>query len=388
MKVVVCFHERHLGGATRSIERMVPLLADRGWEFSFWAPRPSELYDELAARGWDVDGAPRTFEYSLRALRLPPGAMRRAAAAPSYVRRFRSFLADRRPALVHSNSILTLAEALIARRQGTPTLLHVHEMLPLDARGRALRRAAWQQLDQVVAVSEACAARLEWRGNLPTIVREASPLPAEAVEIRESPRPFTIGTVAVVSTRKGSDLFVEAARRLQARNGRALRFEMVGDAHELIEREWALDVLERARRSGIDHVPHADVLERLRRWDAFVLPSRSDPFPISVLEAMATGLPVVGADRDGIAEQLRNGAGILVEPDDPEALADAIGWCADQPAATRAALGAEARRRVASSLTVDHQAEAMDAAYRATLARAAERERRARCAGRGARASA
>ena len=47
------------------------------------------------------------------------------------------------------------------------------------------------------------------------------------------------------------------------------------------------------------------MFERLARWDAFVLPSRSDPFPISMLEAMASGLPVVGTRRDGIAEQSR-----------------------------------------------------------------------------------
>ena len=62
---------------------------------------------------------------------------------------------------------------------------------------------------------------------------------------------------------------------------------MVGDAHELIERRWAQGVLRDARDAGIEHLPQTDVLERLRAWDAFVLPSRADPFPISMLEAMA-----------------------------------------------------------------------------------------------------
>ena len=167
-------------------------------------------------------------------------------------------------------------------------------------------------------------------------MHEATPVPAEPVAIRSEPRPFTVGTVAVVSTRKGSDVFVDAASRLLREGDGGFRFEMVGDAHELIERNWALDLLREARSAGIEHIPSTDVLDRLRDWDAFVLPSRSDPFPISMLEAMASGLPVVGTRRDGIAEQIAAGTGLLIEAEDAGALADAIVWCADQPADTRA----------------------------------------------------
>lgn len=372
MKVVVCFHEPHLGGATRSVERIVPLLAERGWDFSFWAPKPSELHDELAERGWDVDGAPRTVEYSVRAWRLDPGARERIAATPSYVRRYRAFLADRRPALVHANSILTLAEALIARRDGIPTLLHAHEMLPLDPRGWMLRRVAWTRLDQVIAVSRPCAARLAWHGKFPRVVYEGAPVPEHQVALRAEPRPFTVGTVAVISTRKGSDLFVDAARLLSQRNGHGgYRFEMVGAAHDAIEREWAHALLERARATGIEHIPHTDVLERMRGWDAFVLPSRADPFPLSMLEAMATGLPVIGTRRDGIVEQILPGTGMLIEPEDPRALADAIAWCADQPVRTRELMGTAARERVGENFTLAHQTEAIDQTYRLTLRSAA-----------------
>ncbi len=366
-RVAVAFHEVILGGATRSVLRIVPLLEERGWSFSFWVPKPSELYDHLVEGGWDVDGAPRCIEYSLRTWRLPPGPARRLIAAPGYLRRYRRFLQTRRPALVHANSILSLAEALVASRSGLPTLLHAHEMLPLDLRGRMLRSAAWRNLDQIVAVSETSGARFDWRGRRPRIVHEATPIP-ELVETRESPQPFTVGTVAVVSKRKGSDLFVEAAQQLRRRNGAQYRFEMVGPPSELVDREWARDVLERATVAGIEHIPSADVFERFRSWDAFVLPSRADPFPLSMLEAMASGLPVVGSRRDGIAEQITDGTGLLVEPEDPGALADAIAWMAAQPASTRQRMGSAARGRVTASFTLAHHAAAMDEAYRATLA--------------------
>jgi glycosyltransferase involved in cell wall biosynthesis len=289
------------------------------------------------------------------------------------VRRYRRFLAERRPAIVHANSILTMAEALLARRRGIPTMLHVHEMLPRDPRGRLLRRAAWTQLDQVVAVSRPSAARFAWHGRTPRIVYESTPVPSERVPIRPDPRPFTVGTVAVVSTRKGSDVFVEAASRLLESGQGRFQFEMVGDAHDAIERDWARRLLARAQATGVKHVPTTDVFARLRGWDAFVLPSRADPFPISMLEAMASGLPVVGSRRDGIAEQISAGTGLLVEPEDPRALADAINWCATQPAETRDRLGAAARERVTTSFTHEHQAAAMNEAYEATLAAAAAR---------------
>ncbi len=300
---------------------------------------------------------------------MPPGPGRRLAAAPGYLRRYRAFLRARRPALVHANSILTMAEALVARREGIPTVLHVHEMLPLDLRGRLLRRAAWRRLDQVLAVSAPCAARLAWRGHRPRIVYEATPMPAEPAAIRDAPRPFTVGTVAVVSPRKGSDVFVDAATLLLDREREAFRFEMVGAAHDAVQREWAHELLARARTVGIHHIPRIpEVFERLARWDAFVLPSRADPFPISMLEAMASGLPVVGTRRDGIAEQIAGGTGLLIEPEDPRALADAIAWCAAQPATTRERMGSAARSRVGAAFTLSHQAVAMHDAYLATLA--------------------
>jgi len=175
-RVVVVFHEPHLGGATRSVTRIVPILGARGWEFCFWVPRPSGLFDHLSAEGHDVAGAPRHIEYSGRAWRLPPGPMARARSIPPYLRRFREYVRDRSPDLVHANSIMTLTEALTAHASGLAVLLHVHEMLPGDLRGRLLRRAAWR-LDQVVAVSNASAAPLRLNGRTPRIVYEGTPVP-------------------------------------------------------------------------------------------------------------------------------------------------------------------------------------------------------------------
>ena len=360
-RVAVVLHEPTLGGATLSVLRIVPLLAARGWEFSFWAPRPSALYDHLAGEGHDVEGAPRHIEYGLRAWSAPPGPRARAKSIRPYLRRFREFLDSRAPELVHANSIATAPEAFVAHRQGRAVLLHVHEILPRGIRAALLRRAAWHA-GEVAAVSRASAARLRRRGSEAHIVYEGAPIPKEAARIRADPRPFVVGTVGVVSRRKGSDLYVEAAHRLLACSD-GFRFEMVGAPTDPVDRVWGRGVVTKAEAIGIDYKSRADTSECYRRWDAFVLPSRTDPFPIAMLEAMAFGLPVIGARRDGLVEQVDAGCGILVEPEDPEALARAIATVADLGQAGREAMGQAARDRVASMFNLERQADAINDCY-------------------------
>jgi glycosyltransferase involved in cell wall biosynthesis len=218
----------------------------------------------------------------------------------------------------------------------------------------------------VVAVSRASAAPFRWRGKEPRIVYEGTPVPERAAEIRADPSPFRVGTVGVVSTRKGSDLYVEAARRVLAESD-GFRFEMVGAPNDAVERDWARATVQKAQRIGVVHRPSADTFECYRNWDAFVLPSRADPFPIAMLEAMATGIPVIGARRDGLAEQITGASGILVDPEDPDALARAIVWLANRDAGEREAMGHAARERVASGFNLERQADAMHEAYLAAL---------------------
>jgi glycosyltransferase involved in cell wall biosynthesis len=59
--------------------------------------------------------------------------------------------------------------------------------------------------------------------------------------------------------------------------------------------------------------------------DVFVLASRHEGSPLALLEAMATGVPVVATRVSGLAEVVRHGTtGVLVEPEQPQALADAV----------------------------------------------------------------
>jgi glycosyltransferase involved in cell wall biosynthesis len=367
--VLLVLHEPILGGATLSVLRTLPVLAERGWSFVIWAPRPSALYDHLREQGWDAHGAERTVSYSLAALRLPPGPRARLRAMPQYFGALRRLAHERRPALAHVNSLVTLADAAVLRSAGVPVVAHLHEMIAPSAKGMAARAGIRAVASEAIGVSGACAAQIAIGGWHPHVVNEGAMYPAQpVVRARPEGEPPVIASVGVISRRKGSDLFVDAAAIVRAQRPE-VRFRLVGSATDPLDAEWAAEVLEQARAVGVEYQPRADVPALLTEVDVFALPSRVDPCPISLLEAMGAGLPVVGAASDGIPEQLAGGAaGELVAREDAAALAAGILRLLDDPERARR-LGAAARQRALARYSIEGQAAGIERVWLRALAR-------------------
>jgi glycosyltransferase involved in cell wall biosynthesis len=143
-----------------------------------------------------------------------------------------------------------------------------------------------------------------------------------------------------LSSEKGVDVLVEAMGRLGAG-----RLEVVGDGPE----RSSLEALAAARAPGRvrfhGRVPRDRVLELLGSAAVAVMPSRChDNQPMAVLEAFGCGVPVVATSLGGLPELVEGGCGETVPPEDPEALASAIGRLLADPART-AAMGRAARAR-------------------------------------------
>lgn len=165
--------------------------------------------------------------------------------------------------------------------------------------------------------------------------------------------PVVFGCVARLNPIKAHDVLLRAVAQLRDRDGApGIELRLIGDGParpmlEALARELAIG--ERVQFLGTRH----DLPDLLRELDVFVLPSHREARPVSVMEAMATGLPTLATRVGSVPELVENGrAGLLVEPGDASALAVAIHrLAADAP--LRRQLGQAAREIAAREFSID-----------------------------------
>lgn len=304
------------GGPARVALNQAEALVDLGHEVT------------VAAAG---DGPPSTAGavhiHLFRPRTLIPRSGFAGLAAPGMLR----WLAEHAKAfdVVHvhlARDLVTLPAAGLCRMRGVPTAVQTHGMIdasdkllarPLDALATrsALRRSA-----AVFYLTERERADLvEVAGagmNLVNVINGVPALPEKT--------PYTDPEVlflARLHPRKRADLFVDMAEIL-VRENNSVTFAMVGPdagtANTIAHRTGP-----RIRWEG----PCAPekTAERMRAATIYVLPSIDEPYPMSVLEAMAVGLPVVVTDSCGLASDIdRIGCGIVVPGGELQPLVDAV----------------------------------------------------------------
>jgi glycosyltransferase involved in cell wall biosynthesis len=258
-----------------------------------------------------------------------------------------------------------IPEAMVARASGARVFLYVHEILPADVKGAVAGRLIRAAAHGVLTNSQTSLAALRRAGVRSEMAYYGTELPAEPAR-RSAGRPFVVGVLGNVSRRKGTDVFVAAAERVR-RQLPEVEFRIIGPCPEGPEHAWAEQLVARATENGVRHAVTDDPYSELADWDLLVLPSRSEPFGLVLIEAMAMALPVVATRIDGPREIVTAETGLLVDVDDVEGLAGAIVELARDPE-RRERMGAAGRARVAETFTLERQAEAVDRAYRAAMA--------------------
>ncbi|WP_462330385.1 glycosyltransferase family 4 protein, partial [Thiohalocapsa halophila] len=285
-----------------------------------------------------------------------------------------------RPAVVHIHTCSWLTfwrngvDVLLARLLGRRVVLHIHGAQFHRFLGGLSGARAWLARRVLRAAHRVVVLGTGWREVLSAwaeparlvVVPNGVPL---GPKVEPSPHgPFRVLCLANYEARKGQEDLLRAVAALGAE--RSVRIELLGFEAEPGRRQRLLG---QAAALGVDAdipgpVTGAGKEARLAAAHCFCLPSYDEGLPMSMLEAMAVGLPVVATRVGAIPEALVDGEeGLLFAPGDTGALTGHLQRLIREPAAA-AALGAAGRERLARDFSLAHSAELLLGVY-ASLAR-------------------
>ena len=317
-------------------------------------------------------------------LHKPPG--HGAKLYPRLAQLFRQL----RPAIVHTRNLAALECQVPARWAGVPVRIHGEHGRDVDDLDGTRRRYQWMRrayrpfVQQYVALSGDLAAYLHQRVGVPerriaqiyngVDIGRFCPAPGGRAALAGSPfndpSLWVIGTVgrmqAVKAQTQLARAFIRAVELQPALRSR-LRLVMVGDGPLRAEAQALLNA---AGLADLAWLPgeRADVPDVMRGLDCFVLPSLAEGISNTILEAMASGLPVLATAVGGNAELIVAGqTGELVPVGDGEAMAVALLRLAADPVRATAQ-GRAGRQRVVQHFSLPAMVGAYQALYDRLLA--------------------
>jgi colanic acid/amylovoran biosynthesis glycosyltransferase len=241
-----------------------------------------------------------------------------------------------------------------AERARVPWSLTAHRW---DIREGNLLRAKARSACFVRTISEAGSRELQQRvgidGWQPVLLRMGVELPAARATLRDGDE-LRLVTPASLFPVKGHRYLIEALAGLER-----VSLDVAGEGHLRAELESQARGLPVAFLGAVSHPGLLTGLSE-GRWDAVVLPSVPTPegdqegVPVSLIEAMAAGVPVVSTECGAIPELVSEGSGLLVPPADPAALRAALERLRDPELRHR--LATAGRARVETDFDVDRVA--------------------------------
>jgi len=248
--------------------------------------------------------------------------------------------------IIHAHDWLTYPAGIAAKEvSGKPLVIHVHAT-EFDRSGEHVNQQVYDieregmlKADRIITVSNLTRnIVIERYGINPdkvfTVYNGADAFQAPAIEHIDKPFPEKVVTfLGRITFQKGPDYFVEAARKVLLKDEN-VRFVMAGSG-DMLPR-----IIRMVSKHRMGHKFHFtgflkgnDVDKMFSYSDVYVMPSVSEPFGISPLEAMRSSVPVVISRQSGVAEVLRHA--LKVDFWDVDAMADSIYGLLNYPALSR-----------------------------------------------------
>ncbi len=237
--------------------------------------------------------------------------------------------------VIHSHDWLTYPAGIHAKQvTGKPLVIHVHATDYDRSRGNvnptvfSIERDGMLNADHIITVSDLTRRTvIEKYGIDPakvtTVHNAVTPLSEEYLNVQvQKPKEKIVTFLGRITMQKGPEYFVETAAKV-LKNNHNVRFVMAGSGDmmdKMINLAAERGIADRFHFPGFQK--GKQVYEMLKASDVYVMPSVSEPFGISPLEAMQMGVPSIISKQSGCAEILNN----VIKTDywDVDAMADAI----------------------------------------------------------------
>jgi glycosyltransferase involved in cell wall biosynthesis len=345
VKILFYNHTGKVSGGERVLGMIVSGLNRQRFESVVMCPEDGPLAPMMAA------GRVRTIVIDALVARFtwrPKHLIHYLASFVRLMRTARVAAIAEQPDLIHANSIRSgLVMTIATAGLKVPVIWHVHDLLPRHPLSTAIRFVATASRNTyVIAVSEAVAKRFRGavarcfprRLHMRTIhnavdVEKFYPHSLKRDETRRSlgfaEHELIVGIVGQLTPRKGQLETIEAFVQVTPKFPEA-KLIIVGEALFNRDSEYADKLQDAAERLGIsDRVlfvgQREDITELTRAFDLAIVNSRAEPFGLTVVEAMASGTPVLATAVDGIREIIKHGqTGWLVRSGECQELVQGI----------------------------------------------------------------
>ena len=374
LKVLLVQHCAALSGSTISGHLIARGMREAGSPvdvaFGFDGPCRA-LYEEIGCRTHVVP-----HKNWLRAKRWDR-SLRCIAAERRRAREFERLIRQAQPDVVYVNSIVSLAAAVAAKRVGVPCMWHIRELfedvggemqIPAFGGRRLVRRYLRRYADRLVAISHAVVENVIGDDRDVTLIPNAvadeffefnlSRSEARAT-LRLPTEGRIVGVPGTLRPVKGHQFFLKAAAQVAVMHPNC-RFAMTGDGPDAYHRQLLDEADDLGLAGRIDWLGTTqDMPAFYRACDLVCVPSASESFGRTAIEAFACGTPVIASAVGGLKETIEDGSnGLLVEYGNVAGLAGAM---------SRLLTDEELRERLSVAAREDAEERFSEGRYRAAI---------------------